>query len=338
MLIKKEFSLKNYNTFGIDINAKNFAEVTGFEEIKELFEYKDFYPGKSLILGGGSNMLLTKDYDGTAVKVSIMGIEEEKEDSSQIYIRAGAGVAFDEFVGFCVSRNYGGVENLSLIPGCVGAAPVQNIGAYGSEVKDVIQFVEAVDMFDGSKIVLSNDECRFGYRDSIFKRGLKSRTIITSVVFKLNKNSTPEITYDALKKEADKRGLISPSIKDIRDMVISVRQSKLPDYTVLGNSGSFFKNPEISQDSFATIQTEYPAVKGYQTGRGTVKMPAGWMIESCGWKGRRLGNCGVYEKQALIIVNFGGATGQEVFDLSEKIITDVKNKFGVVLEREVNVI
>jgi UDP-N-acetylmuramate dehydrogenase len=291
-----------------------------------------------LVLGGGSNVLLTKDFEGMVVKMNLRGIERVNETEEHIFIKANSGENWHEFVLYCVEKGYGGVENLSLIPGCIGAAPMQNIGAYGVEVKDVIEAVEAVEITTGIKTSFSNAECKFGYRESIFKNEAKGKYIITSVTYKLSKKPQLNISYGAIKDVLQEKGIDTPNLKDVSDAVIAIRSSKLPDPKVLGNSGSFFKNPEIDSAIYEQLKASYPTIPGYPTFSNQIKVPAGWLIEQCGWKGKRVGNTGAHKDQALVLVNYGNATGNEIYKVALEIQQSVMDKFGIHIIPEVNII
>jgi UDP-N-acetylmuramate dehydrogenase len=335
MQLTENFSLKPYNTFGIPVMAKYFAAFANADSLAELLETQREH---HLILGGGSNILFTKNYNGFVLKNEIAGIEKINEDDSHVYVRAGAGVGWHEFVLYCINNNFAGVENLSLIPGSVGASPMQNIGAYGVEIKDVFHELEAYNV-EGKKLVsFSKNVCAFGYRESIFKNKYKGQFVITSVTFRLNKIPVYNTSYGAIETELEKMGVQSPSIKAISDAVIHIRQSKLPDPKIIGNAGSFFKNPTIQNTQFEKLKTEFPNIVGYPVGENETKLAAGWLIEKCGWKGYRKGDAGCHEKQALVLVNYGNAIGDEILYLSEKIIDSVKLMFDVELHREVNIV
>jgi UDP-N-acetylmuramate dehydrogenase len=331
----ENFSLKTYNTFCINVMAKYFAAFVNTNTLAEILENKIEH---KLILGGGSNILFTKNYDGLVLKNEIAGIQKIKEDDAYVYIRAGAGVGWHEFVLYCINNNFAGVENLSLIPGSVGASPMQNIGAYGVEIKDVFHALEAYNIEDKKLVIFSKNDCAFGYRESIFKNKYKAQFVITSVTFQLKKNPTYNTSYGAIEIELEKMGVQSPSIKAISNAVIHIRQSKLPDPKLIGNAGSFFKNPTIQNTQFEKLKTEFPNIVGYPIGESETKLAAGWLIEKCGWKGYRKGDAGCHEKQALVLVNYGNAMGGEILKLSEKIIDSVKLMFDVELHREVNII
>jgi UDP-N-acetylmuramate dehydrogenase len=339
MIIQENINLKPYNTFGIAAYTQYFAAFQHTEMLQELISSSKIKSLPNLILGGGSNILLTKDYEGIVLKNEINFIEIVTQNEHQIVLKVGAGVNWHELVMHCVAENWGGVENLSLIPGCVGASPMQNIGAYGVEVKDVITQVEAIDIFTLQRITLSNSDCKFGYRESVFKNDYKGQFVITAVYFKLNKHPVFNISYGAIEKELAKMGVTSLSIKAISDAVIRIRSSKLPDPKVIGNAGSFFKNPSIDSAQFDLLQNEFPNIVGYKNETNhTVKLAAGWLIEQCGFKGYRKGDAGCHALQALVLVNYGTAKGTEIVELSEQIISAVQEKFNVTLQREVNLV
>ncbi|MDB5197285.1 MAG: UDP-N-acetylenolpyruvoylglucosamine reductase [Flaviaesturariibacter sp.] len=334
MQIQENVSLQPYNTFGIDVKAHRFSSCSSVEQLRELVSRNG---GPLLIVGGGSNILCTHDFEGLVLKNEISGIEAVKEDEDFVFVKAGAGVNWHHFVLFCLENNYAGAENLSLIPGSVGASPMQNIGAYGVEIKDIFEELEALHIPTGDLHRFSLEECRFGYRESIFKTSHKSQYVITSVTYRLRKTPVFNTSYGAIQQELERMGISELSIKAISQAVINIRTSKLPDWKEIGNAGSFFKNPHISLDKFEKLKQENPTIVSYPQGAG-MKLAAGWLIEQCGWKGFRDGDAGCYTKQALVLVNYGKATGQEIYDLSERIILSVKEKFGVDLEREVNII
>ena len=338
MNIKTNISLKSYNTFGIDVNAKYFFEFSSVDDLQYLLSDKSLKNEEKLVLGGGSNILFTRDVDALVLKNEIGGIELINEDDTHFYIKAGAGVVWHEFVLYCINHGYAGIENLALIPGNVGASPMQNIGAYGVEIKDVFHSLEAIDIIENKKVVFTNSECEFGYRESVFKNIYKNQFVITSVVYQLNKTPKYNIEYGAIREELDNMKIDHLSINSIAQAVMNIRRSKLPDPKIIGNAGSFFKNPEISSAEFENLKTEFPKLVGYKNENNSVKVAAGWLIENCGWKGYRIGDAGCHEKQALVLVNFCNASGDEIYDLSEKIIESVKNKFGIQLQREVNII
>lgn len=336
--IQQNISLKHYNTFGIDVNAKFFSKLSSTEEIKEFCS--DYLPQyeQYLILGSSSNILFTKDFDGIVFTISIKGIEVIHEDENNVILKAGSGEIWDELVEFCVNNNFGGIENLSNIPGTVGAAPIQNIGAYGVELKDVFLELEAVKIRTGKTRIFSNNECLFDYRNSVFKNELKGQYIITSVTLRLSKSPVLLYEYGAMRDELMRLNIENPVIKDIRQVVINIRSSKLPDPEIIGNAGSFFKNPVVKNEKLQQIKQDYPDIPSYKQDEQHVKLAAGWLIEKCGWKGKRIGNAGVHKDQALVLVNHGGATGKEILELSKNIQRSVLDKFGVELVPEVNII
>lgn len=338
MNVQENISLKQYNTFGIEAKAKYFAAFGNLAQLEELLNSKLQTPNSKLILGGGSNILLTKDFDGIVLKNEIRGIKIVKEDEEHIYINAGAGVNWHEFVLYCVNHNYAGVENLSLIPGNVGASPMQNIGAYGVEIKDVFYELEAFHKHDRTVEKFLLKDCGFGYRESVFKNKYKGQFVITSVSYRLNKKPSFNTSYGAINQELEKLGVRELSVQAISQAVINIRTSKLPDPKDIGNAGSFFKNPIIPNGQYFGLKKAFPNMVAFPSGNDHTKLAAGWLIEQCGWKGYRKGDAGCYSNQALVLVNYGSAKGQEVFDLSAQIIESVRNKFGVQLEREVNII
>lgn len=337
MNILENISLKPYNTFHIDAAACYFCDFSSVDELKQVLSDKKFKDTPKLVIGGGSNMLLTKNYEGLVLRNNIKGIELIKEDKEHYYVKAGAGEVWHEFVMHCIEHNYAGVENMSLIPGNVGAGPLQNIGAYGVELKDTFHELEAIKFSDLGLQTFSNADCKFGYRESVFKNELKGQFIITAVTFKLSKQPKFNTSYGAIEKELEAMGVKERTIKDISRAVINIRSSKLPDPAQIGNAGSFFKNPEIAQDKFENLKARFPEIVAYPQ-KGTVKLAAGWLIEQCGWKGKTFGDAGVHKNQALVLVNYGKASGKEIYDLSQRIMDSVNEKFGVKLEREVNIV
>jgi len=331
--ILKNISLKPYNTFGINVLAKNFVKVNTIKELKDILnQYPDCF-----ILGGGSNMLLTKNIDNCVVKLDLKGITENPISDDTVLVTAKAGENWHDFVLWCLSKNYGGLENLSLIPGSVGACPIQNIGAYGVEVKDTITQVEALEIESQKIVTFSNAECQFSYRNSIFKSVVKGKYIITNVTFKLTRqNHTLHTQYGAIKSEIE--NLISPTIKDVSNAVIKIRSSKLPDPNEIGNSGSFFKNPIVNSPLFKDLLAKNPQMPFYKIDGDTYKIPAGWLIEQCEFKGKRFGDAGVHNKQALVLVNYDNASGQDILNLAKMIKKSVKNTFKINLETEVNIV
>jgi len=329
-------NLKALTTFGVAVSCKRFVRLVSTKEITDFLPFhKDL-----LILGSGSNLLFTQDFEGTIVSVGIDDISVSKSTEEYIWLTVGAGKNWHELVMYCISQNYGGIENLSLIPGTVGASPIQNIGAYGVEIMDLIEEVTAYRISDGERRIFSNEDCEFSYRNSIFKGSLKSQYLISHVSFRLTKKNHHQIntSYAPLSAEIADHGVTEPSIDDVSKAVIKIRQSKLPDPAVLGNAGSFFKNPIVETSVAKEIIESHPSLKSYPVDQHHVKIPAAWLIDQCGWKGRRIGDAGVHEKHALVLVNYGDAAGREIFDLSEQILRSVKHRFDIKLEREVNVI
>ena len=340
MIFQENYSLKRLNTFGIDVAAEYFSTFQNTDELALCFDQFSTFnlQTSTLILGGGSNILFTDHYNGCVLKNEISGIEIIKEDADHVYVCAGAGVGWHEFVMYCIEHDLAGAENLSLIPGSVGASPMQNIGAYGAEVKDIFHELEAYSISDKKIVKFSKADCEFGYRESIFKNKCKGDFVITAVTYRLNKIPVFNTSYGAIEIELQKAGVHELSIKAISDAVISIRRSKLPDPAVIGNAGSFFKNPTISNDKFDILKSAFPAIVGYTVSDNATKLAAGWIIEQAGWKGFREGDAGCHEKQALVLVNYGNAKGEEILHLSEKIIDSVKLMFDVELQREVNVV
>ncbi|HMC01329.1 MAG TPA: UDP-N-acetylmuramate dehydrogenase [Flavobacteriaceae bacterium] len=337
MQIQQNISLKSFNTFGIDVNAKQFVSVSNIEELKQVLELVK--NKNKLILGGGSNMLLTKDINELVIHIHLKGISVISEDRNTALIKANAGENWHEFVLWTLNQDFGGLENLSLIPGNVGTAPIQNIGAYGVELKDTFISCEAISVNSGEMHTFSKDECNFDYRDSIFKNEAKGKYIITSVVFKLTKNEHKLNTkYGAIENQLESVGIKNPSIKDVSNAVISIRQSKLPDPKVLGNSGSFFKNPVITLNQFNDLKSNFPEIPSYLVSENQVKVPAAWLIEKAGFKGKRFGNYGVHTKQALVLVNYGNANGSDILALSKIIQKTILRLFNISIEVEVNIL
>lgn len=334
-MIQENFSLKKYNTFSIDATARYFSTFSTVEELNELLELKKLIP---FVLGGGSNILFTKNVDGLVLKNEIKGIERISEDENYIYIKAGAGENWHQLVLYCINSNLAGMENLSLIPGNVGASPMQNIGAYGVEIKDVFYQLEAFHLHEKKIVQFGIDDCKFGYRESVFKKEFKDQFVILSVTYRLNKIPHFNTSYGAIEQELQTMGVKELSIQAISQAVINIRSSKLPDPAVIGNAGSFFKNPEIDNEQFVKLKTEFSGLVGYDLHNGKTKLAAGWLIEQCGWKGYRKGDAGCHAKQALVLVNYGTASGDEIFSLSQQIINSVQGKFGVLLQREVNIL
>ena len=337
MTIQENTSLKPYNTFGVDVSARFFTEISSTEDLTETLKLTQ--SSTLLFLGGGSNILFTKDFDGLAVQLNLKGITEEIIDDNEVLVTAKAGENWHQFVLFCLDKNYGGLENLSLIPGNVGTSPMQNIGAYGTEIKDVFESCKVLNLETLEIEIFNLEKCRFGYRDSIFKQEGKGKYVILEVTFNLTrKDHKIDVEYGAIKLELDHLNIINPTIQDVSKAVIHIRQSKLPDPKVIGNAGSFFKNPSIPLTQFEDLKQKFDNIPGYQNG-DFVKVPAGWLIEQCGWKGKQIGNVASHRLQALVIINAtGNATGKEIFDFSTMIIDSVKEKYGIALEREVNII
>lgn len=337
--MQENFSLKPYNTFGVDAKAKYFTEVQNLEQLRVAVKYSKDHHLQILFIGGGSNILMTKDFDGLAIKLSLKGISEKDLNEDEVLVTAKAGENWHEFVMYSLEKNYGGLENLSLIPGNVGTSPMQNIGAYGTEIKDVFVSCTVLDLENLELKTFHIEECRFGYRDSVFKQEGKGRYVILEVSFKLTKkNHHIKTEYGAIKTELENLGITHPTIQDVSKAVINIRRSKLPDPKEMGNAGSFFKNPTIPLIQFEDLKQKFENIPGYPNG-DVVKVPAGWLIEQCGWKGKQIGNAASHKLQALVIVNAtGNATGKEIFNFSTEIINSVKEKFGIELEREVNII
>lgn len=335
--IQQNVSLKNFNSFGIEASAKYFAEISHEDELVELFMDPQWKEVPRLVMGGGSNMLLLNDYDGLVIRMNIRGIEH-RISHDDVFVEAGAGEVWNDLVNYAVAHEYAGLENLSLIPGSVGASPIQNIGAYGVELKDVFESCRAFEIATGGFKTFTKADCGFGYRESVFKTELKGQYIIVSVKFHLSLKPDLNLRYGAIEQELNNRGITQPTIKDVSQVVSHIRVSKLPDPSTIGNAGSFFKNPVITTEQFLTILQQHPELVNYPAGDGLIKLAAGWLIEQCGWKGKTVGNTGTWKNQALVLVNHGGATGTEIYALSSQIIDSVYTKFGVLLEREVNMI
>lgn len=333
------FSLRAYNTFGIEAEARQFVEISSIDQYVSLRKSGEYAHLPHLFLGGGSNVLLTKAQEALVVKISIPGISVLNEDADFVWLKGGAGVVWDEFVQYAVNQGWSGLENLSLIPGTVGAAPMQNIGAYGAEIKDTFESLEALNLQTLELEVFNAKACAFGYRESFFKRAGKGQYLISSVTFKLSKKPSVKTSYGAIQEVLAAKGITQPSIREVADAVIEIRQSKLPDPKEIGNSGSFFKNPTVSASEASRLMAEFPGIPNYPVeGSSDVKFPAGWFIEKAGWKGFRRGDAGVHAKQALVLVNYGEATGGEILALSEEIKQSIKDTFGVSLETEVNIL
>lgn len=337
--MQENFSLKPFNTFGVEAKAKYFVEINTVEELIETLKLSHTQTLPLLFLGGGSNILFTKDFDGLAIQLNLKGISEEFLSENEVLVTAKAGENWHEFVMFCLNKNYGGLENLSLIPGNVGTSPMQNIGAYGTEIKDHFVSCKVLNLKTLEIETFNLEKCRFGYRDSIFKQEGKNQYVILEVSFKLTtQNHTIKTEYGAIQSEMENLGIINPTIQDVSKAVINIRQSKLPDPKKIGNAGSFFKNPTIPLAQFEDLKLKFDNIQGYPNGN-FVKVPAGWLIEQCGWKGKQIGNVASHQLQSLVIINAtGNASGKEIFDFSTLIIDSVKEKFGIELEREVNIL
>ena len=338
MNIIANYPLLKLNTFGVDVKAKYFVSINTVNELIELTKTKVFKDLQLLILGGGSNILFTKDFDGLVILNSIKGKEIIDQTQESIFLKIGAGENWHELVMYTVDNKWGGIENLSLIPGNTGTAPMQNIGAYGVEIKETFVELEALEISSGKIVKFNNSDCEFGYRESVFKNKMKNQYIIVNITLELKKNPVLNINYGDVKAILESQNINNPSIKQVSDAIISIRQSKLPDPKIIGNSGSFFKNPIVSLNQLELLKKKYPNVVNYKINENEFKIAAGWMIERAGWKGKKFNNYGVHEKQALVLVNYGLANGMEIFNLSEEIILDIKDKFGIKLEREVNII
>ena len=337
MKYQSNISLKNYNTFGIDVSAGKFISVDTLEQLQNILQTeKDIF-----VLSGGSNILLIEKIEKPVIHINFKGIEiiENRGDKNTVFVKVQAGENWHEFVLWCLNMGFGGVENLSLIPGNVGTSPMQNIGAYGVEIKDVFHELEALEIGTNSIKVFDTQACKFGYRESVFKNVMKNKFIITNVTFKLTKiDHYLNTSYGAIQEELQKNNILQPNIKDVSNAVITIRRSKLPDPKEIGNSGSFFKNPVIAMQKFRKLKETYPNIPSYSLSDELVKIPAGWLIEKCGFKGKRYGDAGVHKDQALVLVNYGNATGQEIYNLAQKILKSVLEKFNIDLETEVNIV
>jgi UDP-N-acetylmuramate dehydrogenase len=338
MRLQTGTSLCGFNTFGIDVAAKLFAEVRDLDDCRALVRDPAFHAERRLILGGGSNVLFRRDFDGLVVHVALRGLDVVREDAAHVWLRAAAGEVWHDVVRWSVERGLGGIENLALIPGLVGAAPIQNIGAYGTEMCDSCEEVATLHLGTGEPGRFPAADCEFGYRDSVFKQREKDRHLVTAVVFRLQKAPSLRLDYGDLRRTLHDMGVTSPTVRDVSAAVVRIRTAKLPDPAVLGNAGSFFKNPVVSAASVARLQAEYPAVPSYRQADGGVKVPAGWLIEQCGWRGKRVGRAGVHERQALVLVNHGGATGSEILDLAQAIQSSVRERFAINLVPEVEIL
>lgn len=337
MKVLSDYSLKAHNTFGIEASCRCFVEFSTLSEAQEAARLAREDGGRLLIVGGGSNLLLTCDFEGVVLHSAIMGVSAQV-NGDEVLVTAGSGTDWDWLVGYCVSQGWYGMENLSLIPGEVGASAVQNIGAYGAEAKDIIYKVQAVRMSDGEVVWFSCEDCRYGYRDSRFKHEWKNQYLVTNVVYRLSKHFEPRLDYGNLRSELQRKGIDKPTAEQLRQVVIDVRRSKLPDPKEMGNAGSFFMNPVVGRRQFEQLLAQYPQMPHYFVDDAHEKVPAGWLIDQCGWKGRSLGRAGVHDRQALVLVNRGGATGQEIVSLCEQVRQDVLQKFGIEINPEVNII
>ena len=333
--MQRNIDLKDFTTFGVSANARHFATFSSEEEARALVRNNT---EELLILGGGSNLLLTQDFNGLVLKNEIKGITVSEKEDTSVVLKVGAGEVWHDLVLYTIEHGYHGLENMSLIPGSVGASPMQNIGAYGVEIKDVFEKLEALEIQTAEIHNFSKDACRFGYRESVFKRALKGKYIITYVYFHLSLTEKVSTHYGAIESELTKQGISNPTSKDVSNAVIAIRSSKLPNPKELGNAGSFFKNPVVPIETYNKIKEVYLDVPSYPIDEKSVKVPAGWLIETAGWKGKQVGACGVHKNQALVLVNYGGATGNEIYKLSTAIIEDIVHKFGITLEREVNIL
>lgn len=337
-LVEFDVDLQPYNTLNISASARQFAAIENTGRLEEILQHPETNGQPLLVLGGGSNILFAGDFPGLVMHVEIAGRNVLEETDEHVLLEIGAGENWHETVRYCVERGWGGIENLSLIPGTVGAAPIQNIGAYGVEIEEVFQWLEAVEVESGEAHRFTRADCRFGYRDSIFKNELKGKFIVTRVVLKLSKNPEINASYGAIQSVLDERDITDPDIRDISDIIIDIRNSKLPNPETLGNAGSFFKNPVVDESIYKRIQKKYPEAPGYPMDDSEVKIPAGWLIEETGWKGKVVGNTGTYKQQALVIVNHGGATGKEILQLADRIQASVVEEFGIELVPEVNIV
>lgn len=337
MKLLHHHSLKNLHSFGIDCFAENFCEIHSMEDLNELAKEIHTLPHPYLFLGGGSNILFRADFSGTIIKISLLGKQILQENEKEVFIYCAAGENWHSIVEWSVQNGWGGIENLALIPGNCGAVPIQNIGAYGVEICQHLQNVHWFELSSQTEKIITNEQCDFGYRDSIFKRDLKGKGIIMGITLRLSKTHTPHYNYADVQKELETRKIVQPTINDIFDAVVQIRLRKLPNPKEIGNAGSFFKNPIISSIQFSQLQSQYPEIPHYPQSDGQVKIPAGWLIEKAGWKGFRNGDAGVSPKQALVLINYGNAVGEDIFRLSQNILDDIHNKFNIQLEREVNI-
>lgn len=336
--MQTDVSLQPYNTFGIDVKARYFATVQNRQALCDVLSAEESRKHKLLILGEGSNILFTRDFDGLVIKMEIDGIEKIVDTDGEVWLKAGAGVVWHDLVEYCIEHNYGGIENLSLIPGTVGAAPIQNIGAYGVELSDVLVGLEALNRKTGQVRTFNRIACRFGYRDSIFKRRWKDKFVIAYITLVLQKKPVFKLDYGQLRQTLGEMGVTQPTVRTVSEAVCHIRRSKLPDPVELGNAGSFFKNPIISRAHFNELKQKFADLVSYPASDDTVKVPAGWLIEKCGWKGKRMGDAGVHDQQALVLVNHGKASGDDILKLAQAIQSDVARKFAIQLNPEVNIL
>lgn len=337
MLLQEDISLKELNTFGIEVQARYYVRIHDGQQLQRILRFPSLKPLPQLILGGGSNVLFVSDFEGIVFHMTIGSIAVIRENKDHVWVQAGAGVNWHTLVLYCVQHGYAGIENLSLIPGTVGAAPVQNIGAYGVALSNVFESLEALEVHSGNVCTFNQEDCAFGYRDSIFKNKLKGQYIILNVTLKLHKKPTFQVDYGAITSTLESMGVQALSIKAISDVIIHIRQSKLPDPKHLGNAGSFFKNPIVSQQQLQQLKNTHPSIPGYVQPDSQVKVSAAWLIEQCGWKGQRHGTVGVHDQHALVLVNYGDGTGKDIYQLAQDIQRSVKNRFGITLIPEVQV-
>lgn len=338
MTIKENINLKPYNTFGINANCRYFAEINSIDDLVTLIKDPIYASNEKLVMGGGSNLLFTKDFLGLVIKNNLKGIEIVSQNDTDVIVKAAAGESWHDLVLFTINKNFAGLENLSLIPGCVGASPMQNIGAYGVEIKESFEQLEAYSVETGAKHIFLPVDCHFGYRESVFKNKLKGLFIITSVSFRLKKHASVNTSYGAINAQLQTMNITSPTIKDVSEAVMHIRQSKLPDPKITGNAGSFFKNPEVLETKYLGLKNSFPDLVAYSLPNGNYKLAAGWLIEQCGLKGFEMNGAAVHSKQALVLVNKNNASGKAIFELSTHVLNTVFEKFGIMLEREVNII
>lgn len=336
---ERDYSLLPHNTFGIDVRCRRFIEFNSVDELRQVSAELDKAGMPAIIIGGGSNLLFLKDFDGIILHSRIKGVEVfDGQCDGSVKIRCGSGETWDDIVKMCISNGWHGAENLSLIPGEVGAAAVQNIGAYGVEIKDLICQVEVFDLETGGQKTFANKDCNYSYRDSVFKHERKNKYVVTNVTLRLTKEFTPKLDYGNIRRKLESAGITNVTASQLRNAIVEIRKEKLPDPKELGNAGSFFKNPIVSARDFQRIQSAYPEIPHYAVDSEHIKIPAGWLIEQCGWKGACKGNAAVHDRQALVLVNKGGATGREIYELSEQIIADIRGRFGIEISPEVNII